>query len=271
MIQKKISELVEKEKIIDLDDRQNAVFIGDTHGDKQASEKIWNHFQEEVKAGETYLVFLGDYVDRGTESRENIDYLLSKKEKAPEGVILLLGNHDAYDLKNLRPADFWDSLSRDEYEYYKELSLLPWFAESSGLAASHGCLPFVENLDGLTQDLEDVFEKKNKYDLPIWVSTSWGDINEKISGAQTDPLTGRPQFGRDIILKEMQNHDWNVLIRAHQPEVQGWSFSENVLTIFTSQVYVEMGRAYERSLAIVDLDEGVDGSEDVELLSLENL
>lgn len=267
-MREKISDLVAKEKIVDLSERPRSIFVGDTHGDLEASKKVWNHFEDEVKAGQVYLVFLGDYVDRGEKSRENIDFLLSKKRKCPEGLVLLMGNHDAYPLRKLSPADFWQGLSDEDYNYYKELSSLPWLAGSEGLIAVHGALPFVPDLQDLEASSEEVFEKENELDVPIWISVTWGDINRNISGAQMDSLTGRPQFGKELILQYMQKHGWNVLIRAHQPGTQGWSFSDNVLTIFTSQAYVDMGRAQERNIAIVNLEGGVKSREDVEVLGL---
>ncbi len=270
-MKKRISDLVESQKLISLDERPNAIFVGDTHGDLEASEIVWNRFGEEVRNGQTYLVFLGDYVDRGSKSKKNIDFLLSKKEECPEGLILLLGNHDAYSKRELRPADFWQSLSSDEYEYYKDLSSLPWMATAEGLVATHGCLPFIPDLEELKTASEDVFDIKNEFDIPAWVSTVWGDINERISGAQMDPLTGRPQFGEEAVMEYMHDHDWNVLIRAHQPGMQGWSFSRNVLTIFTSEVYVRMDRARERSVASLNLEGGVESHNDVRVMGLNEL
>lgn len=266
-----ISELVEPSKVVELDRRQKAVFIGDTHGDLAASEIVWNRYGEEVENGQTYLVFLGDYVDRGRQSRKNIDFLLSKKENNPEGVILLLGNHDAYDRRSLRPADFWDSLNDLDYDYYRGLSSLPWLAEGRGVVSSHGALPFLSDLSKLRNPSNDPFKIENELDIRAWISVAWGDLNRSVSGARMDPLTGRPQFGKDMVLQYMQEHGWNVLIRAHQPGMQGWSFSDNALTIFTSEAYVRMGRAQERNLAIVNLEDSVEGRDDVKVLGLDSL
>lgn len=267
----RISDLVGEEKTKNLDQRPRAVFVGDTHGDLEASKKVWSRFGDEVESEKTYLVFLGDYVDRGRQSRKNIDFLLSKKEENREGLILLLGNHDAYHLRNLSPADFWQSLSEEDYGYYKGLFNLPWIVKSGGLVAAHGALPFVSDLRELEGSQDKIFEKENELGIPIWISISWGDLNRSISGAQMDPLTGRPQFGKELILQYMQKHGWNVLIRAHQPGMQGWSFSDNALTIFTSQVYLEMGRARERNVAVVDLEEEVKARDDVQVLALGEL
>ena len=236
----------------------------------EASQLIWERYGSEVTEEESYLVFLGDYVDRGKKSKENIDFLLSKKKENPEGLLLLLGNHDAYHKKKLRPVNFWPNLSEGEYDYYKDLMHLPWAAKAEGLIASHGALPFVSDLEYLN-GLENPFEAENDLEVPIWSSVTWGDLNSRISGAQTDGLTGRPQFGKQIVMEYLQKYDCNVLVRAHQPKMQGWSFSGYALTIFTSQAYVDNNRAYERNVAVVDLDGGVDGKEDVEVLGLEEL
>ncbi|MFW5912882.1 MAG: metallophosphoesterase family protein [Candidatus Hadarchaeota archaeon] len=265
-----IKEILENKKIIDLNERPRAVFVGDTHGDFKASQKIWNQFAPDVKRDDTYLVFLGDYVDRGRESKKNIDFLLSKKERYPEGVVLLLGNHDAYGLKKLRPADFWNNLSDDELNFYKHLKQLPWLARSDKIVASHGALPFIPDLRVLENYGRDIFRKKDDFDNPVWVSITWGDMNDSISGFEMDPLTGRPQFGRDVVLKYLQKHGWNILIRAHQPRMQGWTFNNNVLTIFTSESYVEMGRARERNVAVVNLKGEDMNREDFEIISLDD-
>ncbi len=135
------------------------------------------------------------------------------------------------------------------------------------MVASHGALPFLSDLSS-PEDADNIFETENDFDVPVWVSITWGDLNSKITGAQMDSLTGRPQFGKEVILKYMQKHDRKVLIRAHQPGMQGWSFSNNALTIFTSQAYVSMGRAQERNVALVDIEDGFEGKEDVSVLSL---
>ncbi len=67
-----IRELVESNKIVDLDERPKAVFVGDTHGDLEASQLVLERFESELDDEETYLVFLGDFVDRGDRSKENI-------------------------------------------------------------------------------------------------------------------------------------------------------------------------------------------------------
>ena len=64
--------LARDKRLICLPAKGKAVFVGDTHGDFDATETIFRLF---FKPG-FVLVFLGDYVDRGQEARENIEFLL---------------------------------------------------------------------------------------------------------------------------------------------------------------------------------------------------
>ena len=52
-----------------------AIFVGDTHGDLEATTTVIDKYLKE----NNQVVFLGDYVDRGPASRENIDFLPSTK------------------------------------------------------------------------------------------------------------------------------------------------------------------------------------------------
>ena len=61
-----------------------AVFVGDTHGDFDASKKVIASYLRP----ENRVIFLGDYVDRGPKSVENINYLLCLKLAYPENLFL---------------------------------------------------------------------------------------------------------------------------------------------------------------------------------------
>jgi len=72
--------------------------IGDIHGrldllekllEKIAADRSWR-----TEAEKTYIVFLGDYVDRGFQSREVVDFLKNLEDTPELSHIFLAGNHE---------------------------------------------------------------------------------------------------------------------------------------------------------------------------------
>lgn len=71
--------------------------IGDIHGRADLLERLLDSIDRHRSAldsSQSQLVFLGDYVDRGLQSRQVIDRLISLQQREPT-TIFLKGNHDA--------------------------------------------------------------------------------------------------------------------------------------------------------------------------------
>jgi len=65
--------------------------IGDIHGCYPKLVKLIEKIK--LNPEKDLLVFLGDYIDRGDQSKEVVDYLVDLKKKLPSA-IFLLGNHE---------------------------------------------------------------------------------------------------------------------------------------------------------------------------------
>ena len=57
--------------------------------------------RREVAAGDT-IVFLGDYIDRGPDSKGCVDAILGFQREVEAEVVCLLGNHEDWFLRTLR-------------------------------------------------------------------------------------------------------------------------------------------------------------------------
>jgi len=209
------------------------VFVGDTHGDFDASRNVLSRYFNE----DTKVCFLGDYVDRGSLSKQNIDYLLEEREKNPKNIFLLQGNHEAHDVVQFRPADFWNNLSNSEYEHYTNIfKEFPYVLSTDGIIALHGVPPEV----GKIKDIKNLSRSQND---KIWNTIMWGDFREA-------SISGRPAFDKKYFNKVMKKLNKNVLIRSHQPDVPLRMFDNQCLTIFTSNAY----GSNKRIIAIVDFN-----------------
>jgi len=233
-------------KLIRLPSHGKAIFVGDTHGDLDATEKVISRFLK----GEDTVIFLGDYVDRGDFSRENVDTLLQAKREHPQKIFLLAGNHEGYLMKPLSPANFWDSLSAGEKEIYGRLfSTFPLAAISgNGLLALHGGLPELGSLEEIN---------RIEWGDEQWERILWGDFVEG-EGEFLADWAGRPQFGRPYFERMMDHYQKRVLIRSHQPYAPLFMFKKRCVTIFTSYAYVP-----DRNVAIADMEKEVLTGEDI--------
>ena len=244
-----VTGMLEREpKLIRLPSHGKAIFVGDTHGDLDATEKVISRF---LKGADT-VVFLGDYVDRGDFSRENVDTLLQAKREHPQKIFLLAGNHEGYLMKPLSPANFWDFLPAGEKEIYGRLfATFPLAAISgNGLLALHGGLPELGSLEEIN---------RIEWGDEQWERILWGDFVER-EGEFLADWAGRPQFGRPYFERMMDHYQKRVLIRSHQPYAPLFMFKKRCVTIFTSYAYVP-----DRTVAIADMEKEVLTGEDIVL------
>jgi hypothetical protein len=240
-------EILENEpRLVALPDSGKAIFVGDTHGDLDATEKVTDRYLNE----ENTVVFLGDYVDRGDHSLENVLRLLTLKVQYPHNLILLMGNHEGFLVKEFYPANFWLGLSLERRAvFHKTLVRLPFaVCTNSGILGLHGALPDVERLE----DINDV-----KPGDEFWNQMVWGDFQD-MEGDSLGEYVGRPQFGKDYFNRLMSQFGKTVLI---QPNVSANMFGKRCLTLFTSFAYLPF-----RSIASLDLSKPkISSLDDVEV------
>jgi len=72
---------------------EHILAVGDIHGLYDKLERVLADHVPSLPPG-TKLVFLGDYVDRGPQSKEVVERLIAFKRQRPE-TILLMGNHES--------------------------------------------------------------------------------------------------------------------------------------------------------------------------------
>jgi serine/threonine protein phosphatase 1 len=66
---------------------------GDIHGNLSALEDLVVKVMPMLGLDDT-LVFLGDYIDRGPDTRGCLDRIVRLREEADRAVVMLLGNHE---------------------------------------------------------------------------------------------------------------------------------------------------------------------------------
>ena len=79
------------------------IAIGDIHGWREPLDELLAAIRPRLSADDT-VVFLGDYIDRGNDSRGCIDAVLTFRDSVPARVVGLIGNHEEWLLKTM--ADY---------------------------------------------------------------------------------------------------------------------------------------------------------------------
>lgn len=77
------------------------VAIGDVHGNFAALDDLLKQVVPALSPNDC-LVFLGDYIDRGAQSRDCVDRIVRLREEAPFQVVALQGNHENWMLKSYK-------------------------------------------------------------------------------------------------------------------------------------------------------------------------
>lgn len=223
-------------KLIELKAKGKIVFVGDTHGDVEATKAVFERYHQ----GATKIVFLGDYVDRGAHSKENADLIIATHKQYPEQVIPLQGNHEGYHGASYTPAEFWAYLDDEEtFHYLYSFSQFPLAVSVGNILALHGGIP---NFLSLSR-----FEKI-RYGDQEWETILWGDFSTEQFPSF---IPGRPKFTRAYFERTMSALGKSLLIRGHDPTSRMSIYDGRCVTLSTSEVYNDFRK---RNVAIADFD-----------------
>ncbi len=223
--------LSQEPRLIKLPD-ELLVFVGDTHGDWEATKRILVRFWET----HAIFVFLGDYVDRGSSQIENMNLLFALKTKVPQRIILLRGNHETPRVN--RSYGFYDTV-QDKLgdiidHYWKTFALLPLAAisQQQRIFAVHGGIPEglinVKEIDSLPREVEP--EDTVSYQL------LWNDPRETLKGFGPSMRGSRIRtFGKDITIDFLGQNSLKLIVRAHEVFHQGFHeyFEGQILSLFS--------------------------------------
>jgi serine/threonine protein phosphatase 1 len=72
--------------------------IGDLHGEARALDGVLRQFERALTPSDT-VVLVGDYVDRGADSKGCVERILALRASSPATVVTLMGNHEDWMLR----------------------------------------------------------------------------------------------------------------------------------------------------------------------------
>ena len=249
-----------------------AVFVGDTHGDFEATVSALEQtgFIESMESGkkDKTLVLLGDYADRGKNDLANMELVLSLKQKYPDNVVVLRGNHE--EAAQASRFGFYSSLEKKFKDGNKHANLFRKYNKlfkkmpgvcvtANGIIATHGGIP---NKD--ISGLEDINENDQIYEM------RWSDPTDKTDDTMHSRRgQGVVEFGKNAFGRFMENTGGKVMIRSHETVLEGakTNFDKKLATVFSNGGPESVSTRYQRKvhepkIAVVGLEDDIDEWQD---------
>lgn len=115
-------DIINNSLLFDFNKYEKVVVFGDIHG---CYEPLKTYFSENPFDSKNFYIFVGDYLDRGVQNKEVLEFLISLKDN--KNVLLLTGNHEKhiinYSNDGYKPEKLADYLTVPMYqELIKDIS-----------------------------------------------------------------------------------------------------------------------------------------------------
>lgn len=251
-------------QVVELDSiPEELVLIGDIHGDLQSLLWVLKDidFETTLTNPNNKLIFLGDYVDRGTNSIGVLYLVCYLKQKFPNSVILMRGNHEAptefpfssHDLPLKLNQKYGNQMAKSIYgnkiiPLFRLLSLIVLIPKR--LLFVHGGLPTDDELipsagsGGLGFIGHDCCIRSSTMEEILW-----NDPMENIENGLDWEYSRRgygKHFGIAVSEKWLNASSSKLVIRGHEP-CQGFKINHQgmILTLFScKEAYPGFQAAY---------------------------
>jgi len=229
-------------RLVELEPVGETLVIGDLHGDLESLIDILkesNFIQKMSQNKQAFLIFLGDYGDRGAYSTEVYYTVLKLKLLFPQQVVLMRGNHEGpedlmaspHDLPyqfQIRFGENWNAAYTKVRELFKHLY--------NAVLVKERCLMIHGGFPSQAKTLEDLAYAHIKHPEQSFLEEMlWSDPNEMIKGLCASPRGAGKLFGENITNEALKRFNVKILIRGHEPCEEGYKINHKrkVLTLFS--------------------------------------
>ena len=229
---------------------EKLVLIGDIHGDLRTLFEILDliKFGEFLTNPNNKIIFLGDYVDRGRDSIGVLFTICYLKQKYPDSIVLMRGNHEApiefpfssHDLPYRLLQHYGEHVGKMIYQkkILKFFSLLTLATVvENRLLLIHGGLP-TRDIQ-LTTDFRKLIATAEDTHIhnSVMEEILWNDPLISASGNKDWDYSKRGfgrLFGPNVTKKWLIMSETRVVVRGHQP-CQGFKIDHDgmVMTLFS--------------------------------------
>ena len=245
------------------------IVCGDIHGQFY---DLMNLFEKGGDLPDKKYLFLGDYVDRGYNSVETLEYLLCLKLKYQGRITLLRGNHESRQI--CFSYGFYEEITRkygnaNPWRYFNDLfDYLPIAAIIEGkIFCVHG------GLSPLISTVDQIRLINRKQEIPhegAYCDLMWSDPDDIEAWVISQRGAGYV-FGWKVVNEFNRINDLTLVCRAHQLVNEGykyWFKDKNLVTVWSAPNYcyrcgnkasiLKLGPKLEQNFELFDVNEKSD-------------
>jgi protein phosphatase len=262
---------------------EKLVLIGDIHGDLRTLFEILDaiNFEEFLTNPNNKLIFLGDYVDRGKDSIGVLFTICYLKQKYPDSIVLMRGNHEApiefpfssHDLPYRLSQQYGEHVGKMIYQkkilkFFRLLTLAT--VVENRLLLVHGGLP-TRDVQLITDFRKSIATAEDTHiQNTVMEEILWNDplifTSEEKDWDYSKRGFGR-LFGPKISKKWLIMSETRVIVRGHQP-CQGFKIDHDgmVMTLFSCKEPYPKFRAGHLAISarqLLDIRTGIELSRHV--------
>jgi serine/threonine-protein phosphatase 6 catalytic subunit len=211
---------------------------GDIHGQFYDLLEL---FRTGGELPQTNYIFMGDYVDRGHNSVETLQYLLCLKARYPDNITLLRGNHESRQITQV--YGFYEECVRkygnpNPWKYCVEVfdyMNLAAIVNGSVLCVHGGISPYLATIDQI-QTIERVQEIPHEGG---YCDLMWSDPEDMLNWA-LNPRGAGYLFGSKVTKEFNHTNGLELICRAHQLVMEGYKYhfpDKNLVTEWSAPNY----------------------------------
>ncbi|EAY09925.1 Ser/Thr protein phosphatase, putative [Trichomonas vaginalis G3] len=213
--------------------------VGDIHGQ---FPDLMTVFQDGEFPPNSRYLFLGDYVDRGTQSLEVICLLFALKVRYPNHMFLLRGNHETKEMTEEYGFAVECSSKQNKATYMEFINVFDTLPLAALINNSYFCVH-----GGLTPDLHDL-EQIRALPRPTQIQEHgfladlvWSDPAKDVEDFAPSERGLTVKWGQKPAQQFMEANNLTKIIRAHQMAEEGIEYpfapDYSVITVFSAPWY----------------------------------
>ena len=209
-------------KLFDMNEYEGINMFGDIHG---CYNPLKQYFEEHPYQENQMYIFCGDYIDRGLQNKETLEFLMELSQK--KNVLFLEGNHERWlnyysldEIENIKSKTFLHKTmfeleeldKKDIRAFYRKIGQLAYFEyDGTRYLVTHGGISYmpdelqlvateqlINGVGDYNVQIDEIFSNNESYKNIVQVHCHRNTFNVDDVNGKSYNLEGKVEFGGEL-------------------------------------------------------------------------